>query len=165
MTQPLFLNIFSLNFYHYGNTAMLPSSVGFCVSLLQNYQQQLISDLRCLDMPLHNKLSLFRTRNPILSQFFQNILPRNIGEHTKPSTGDFAIIWNSSASHPLLLNTRGLLKGRSREWGNRKVPFYHADTSKLFDRDYVWFVTQTMVSINWTLWASYKVFPKSFSHH
>lgn len=59
----------------------------------------------------------------------------------------------------------GLPIGWNRKWGNRSTLHVRARTSKLFDRDYVWFVTQTMVFINWTLWEHYKVHPKSLNRH
>ncbi|PMD34907.1 hypothetical protein L207DRAFT_128744 [Hyaloscypha variabilis F] len=95
-------------------------------------------------------------------------------------------IWNYSASHPSLgiedLHRReeifrrvednnfhydGLLKGCNEARGNLQLPLsnYHRTAGKLLDRDYVWFVTQTMVSFeNLALWAkhlvlTYKVYP------
>lgn len=59
----------------------------------------------------------------------------------------------------------GLLEGCNEEWGNLRLPLFHARISKLLDRDYVWVVTQTMVSFeNLALWAvhnmlTYKVYP------
>ena len=86
--------------------------------------------------------------------------------------GDFKIIWNSLASHLRLqsdehfeIEFSGLLKGWNKGWGSLRVPFYHARIGKLFDRDYVWVVTRTMVSYkNLALWVmhqvhAYKVYP------
>jgi hypothetical protein len=102
--------------------------------------------------------------------------------------GGFETIWNSWASHPsyqqtqvawdfpakstddlamvsFLLTIDGLFKGRDREWGSLGIPVFHARIGKLFDRDYVWAVAQTMVSFeNLALWAvhnvlTYKVYP------
>jgi len=58
-----------------------------------------------------------------------------------------------------------LFKGRNVEWGNLRLPFFRARICKLLDRDYVWVVTQTMVSFeSLALWAvhtvlTYKVYP------
>jgi len=58
-----------------------------------------------------------------------------------------------------------LLKGWNEEWGNLRLPCFHARIGKLLGRDYVWVVTQTMASLNdLTLWAvhtvhTYKVYP------
>lgn len=59
----------------------------------------------------------------------------------------------------------GLPKGWNEEWGSLQLPCSRARIGKLLDRDYVWAVTQTMVSFeNLALWAvhtvrSYKVYP------
>lgn len=64
-----------------------------------------------------------------------------------------------------LLTIDGLFKGRDREWGSLGIPDFHARVGKLFDRDYVWVVTQTMVSFDkLALWAlhnvlTYRVYP------
>jgi hypothetical protein len=45
------------------------------------------------------------------------------------------------------------------------MPLFHAEISKLFERDYVWAVTQTMVSFNLqTLWLTlaFRVYPEYF---
>ena len=103
-----------------------------------------------------------------------------------PNLGDLETVWNSVASHlshqpsmqraevcyPLLCallaitKSAGLPKGRNVEWGSRQDPsFHHARIGQLFDRDYVWVVTRTMVSFkNLALWAvnnvlAYKVYP------
>jgi hypothetical protein len=48
----------------------------------------------------------------------------------------------------------------STEQGYSRVRLFHAEISKLFERDYVWGVTQTMVSFNRkTLWLVFRVFP------
>jgi len=68
---------------------------------------------------------------------------------------------------PLFFSCDRLLKGQNEQWGSLRLPFFHARIGKLFDRDYVWVVTQTMVSFeNLALWAlrtalplSYKVYP------
>jgi len=65
---------------------------------------------------------------------------------------------------PLFFNCDRLLKGQNEEWGSLRLPFFHARIGKLFDRDYVWVVTQTMVSFDQlALWAVrtalYKVYP------
>jgi len=60
-----------------------------------------------------------------------------------------------------------LRKGWNKEWGSLQLPCSRARIGKLLDRDYVWAVTQTMVSFeNLALWAlrtalplSYKVYP------
>jgi hypothetical protein len=58
-----------------------------------------------------------------------------------------------------------LLKGRNEEWGSLWAPPSCARIDHLFDRDHVWVVTQTMVSIETlALWAmhamqAYKVYP------
>ncbi|CAG8952512.1 hypothetical protein HYFRA_00009615 [Hymenoscyphus fraxineus] len=105
-------------------------------------------------------------------------------DHKIPSFGDTAIIWNSLAFHQdltrfasfddyksyhtglsIMTQSCELSNGCNEGWGNRNVLSCRAETSKLFDRNYVWFVTQTMVSIKWTLWTPYKVYPKSVKHH
>jgi hypothetical protein len=44
--------------------------------------------------------------------------------------------------------------------GYSRVRLFHAEISKLFERDYVWAVTQTMVSFNvQTLWLVFGVYP------
>jgi len=49
----------------------------------------------------------------------------------------------------------------STEQGYSWARLYHAEISKLFERGYVWAVTQTMVSFNLqTLWLVFRVFPK-----
>lgn len=60
---------------------------------------------------------------------------------------------------PITLSRKDrLLKGRNEEWGNLRLPFFHARIGKLFDRDYVWVVTQTMVSFeNLALWTVHSV--------
>jgi hypothetical protein len=78
-----------------------------------------------------------------------------------PNLGDLEMIWNSSASHL----SHGILKGWNEEWGSLQLPCSRARIGRLLDRDYVWAVTQTMVSFeNLALWAvltvcSYKVYP------
>jgi hypothetical protein len=58
-----------------------------------------------------------------------------------------------------------LPKGWNKEWGSLQLPCSRARIGKLLDRDYVWAVTQTMVSFeNLALWAVhtlryYKVYP------
>jgi len=58
-----------------------------------------------------------------------------------------------------------LRKGWNKEWGSLQLPCSRARIGKLLDRDYVWAVTQTMVSFgNLALWAVhtlryYKVYP------
>jgi hypothetical protein len=65
----------------------------------------------------------------------------------------------------LLEGCDGFHKGWNEEWGNLRRPCSHARIGKLLDRDYVWVVTQTMVSFeNLALWAvhillTYKVYP------
>jgi hypothetical protein len=66
----------------------------------------------------------------------------------------------------VFLAHHGFLKGRNEEWEILQDPsFPHARIGQLFDRDYVWVVTQTMVSFkNLALWAvhnvfTYKVYP------
>jgi hypothetical protein len=101
-----------------------------------------------------------------------------------PDPGDSKIIWNSSASDSSYLykfgdmtwfclnnfdipepNSDELLNGWNEEWGNLRLPFFHARIGKLLGRDYVWVVTQTMVSYEQlALWAvytalTYKVYP------
>jgi hypothetical protein len=102
---------------------------------------------------------------------------------TNPNLGDLETVWNSVASHPpyqspiqvaeaylhallAALKNAGFPKGRNVEWGSLQDPsFHHARIGQLFDRDYVWVVTQTMVSFeNLALWAvhnvlTYKVYP------
>jgi hypothetical protein len=87
-----------------------------------------------------------------------------------PNLGDLEMICNSLASH-LSHHTiqqatiDGLLKGWNEEWGSLQLPCSRARIGKLLDRDYVWAVTQTMVSFeNLALWAVhtvryYKVYP------
>jgi hypothetical protein len=59
----------------------------------------------------------------------------------------------------------GLPKGWNEEWGSLQLPCSRARIEKLLYRDYVWAVTQTMVSFeNLALWAVhtvryYKVYP------
>jgi len=87
-----------------------------------------------------------------------------------PNLGDLEMIWNSLASHLSHYTTQqatidGLLKGWNEEWGSLQLPCSRARIGKLLDRDYVWAVTQTMVSFgNLALWAVhtlryYKVYP------
>jgi len=98
-----------------------------------------------------------------------------------PNLGNLETVWNSTASHPSyrkriqvtissmdawLLGFDGFPKGRNGELVWLHDPsFHHARIGQLFDRDYVWVVTQTMVSFaNLTLWAvhnmlTYKVYP------
>jgi hypothetical protein len=110
------------------------------------------------------------------------------GNDINPNLGDLETIWNSSASHlsheqaaqvrALLFSADNyidsdfsppecgeFLKGWNKEWGSLGIPSFHARIGQLFDRDYVWVVTQTMVSFEkLTLWAvhnvlTYKVYP------
>lgn len=66
---------------------------------------------------------------------------------------------------PLISYCGELPKGRYAKWGSFRAPFYHARIDRLFDRDYVWAVTQTMVSFeSLALWAmhnasAYKDYP------
>ena len=107
-----------------------------------------------------------------------------------PNLGDSEMIWNSSASYLLHYTTKvctmqhlkhlmqlakhrrnpvysvdRLPKGWNKEWGSLQLPCSRARIGKLLDRDYVWAVTQTMVSFgNLALWAVhtlryYKVYP------
>ncbi|KAF8852213.1 hypothetical protein BDZ45DRAFT_116729 [Acephala macrosclerotiorum] len=89
---------------------------------------------------------------------------------TSSNPGDFETIWNSSASHSsieqallppvaTIYRIGEFLKGRYKEWGSLGIRPFRAKIGQLFDRDYVWVVTQTMV-----LWAmhnvvAYKVYP------
>jgi hypothetical protein len=58
-----------------------------------------------------------------------------------------------------------LRKGWNKECGNLRLRRSRSRMGKLLDRDYVWVVTQTMVSFeNWALWVvhtvlTYKVYP------
>jgi hypothetical protein len=101
---------------------------------------------------------------------------------TNPNLGDLETVWNSPASHPsyqqsiqvvkdylravfATIKNAGFPKGWNEEWGSLRIPSFHARIGQLFDRDYVWVVTQTMVSFeNLALWAvhnvlTYKVYP------
>jgi hypothetical protein len=101
--------------------------------------------------------------------------------------GDVETIWNSWASYSSyeqtqvvsdfpaefkdldevcwLLTIDEFLKGWDKEWGSLGIPVFRARIGQLFDRDYVWVVTQTMVSFDiLALWAlhgvlTYKVYP------
>jgi hypothetical protein len=83
-----------------------------------------------------------------------------------PNLGDLEMIWNSLASHLSQQATiDGLPKGWNEEWGSLQLPCSRARIGELLRRDYVWAVTQTMVSFeNLALWAVhtvryYKVYP------
>jgi hypothetical protein len=111
----------------------------------------------------------------------QHLLLYEMNENEKtPNLGNLETVWNSTASHPSyrrqiqitismdtwLLVFDGFPKGRNVEWGSLQDPsFHHARIGQLFDRDYVWVVTQTMVSFEkLALWAvhnvlTYKVYP------
>ncbi|CZR66365.1 uncharacterized protein PAC_16266 [Phialocephala subalpina] len=50
-------------------------------------------------------------------------------------------------------------KGWDEEWGSFWVPIFHSRIGQLFDRDHVWAVTQTMVSLETlALWAMHNVY-------
>jgi len=80
--------------------------------------------------------------------------------HPKP--GESEIIWNSSASHSSCKAQNfcigQLLKGWNERCGNLGFLIFHARVGKLLDRDYVWVMTQTMVSVEYlALWAKHAV--------
>jgi len=128
---------------------------------------------------------LFRAKEANVSQNlypkfkYQSLTIPDRAANSNP--GDSEIIWNSSSSNPSRkhvfpqdishlrwdsdIGHNGLLKARKQEWGNLRLLCFHARIGKLLDRDYVWVVTQTMVSFeNLALWAkhsvlTYKVYP------
>jgi hypothetical protein len=94
-------------------------------------------------------------------------VPRALtGFSVNPDPGDSKIIWSSQASHPLCeiegytcyfapqahthspqLTYSGFCKGCYREWGDFRFPCSFARIGKLSDQDFVWIMTQTMVSL------------------
>ena len=111
---------------------------------------------------------------------YEKVSPKTPQRAANPDPGWLEIIWNSSASHSshkhlgfpsfkeslqTVLTIDELRKGWDGEWGNFLPLYFHARFDKLLDRDYVLFVTQTMVSFeNLALWAKYslliyKVYP------
>lgn len=61
--------------------------------------------------------------------------------------GGSGMIWNSMAFNTSQQqNPDVLLNGRNVEWGSLGICIFHTRIDRLFDRDYVWAATQTMVS-------------------
>jgi hypothetical protein len=115
---------------------------------------------------------------------YEHLLQYGMNENdTNPNPGDLETVWSSLASHPSLqqqirvfrcirytriffVDNNGFLKGWDEEWEHLQDPsFHHARIGQLYDRDYFWAVTQTMVSFeNLASWAvhnvlTYKVYP------
>ncbi|KAL2068814.1 hypothetical protein VTL71DRAFT_15152 [Oculimacula yallundae] len=69
---------------------------------------------------------------------------------TKLDPGDLEVIWNSQT----YVDTSLYEDESTREWGSLGCRPFRASIDLLFDRDYVWAATQTMVSIGASaLWA------------
>ncbi|KUJ17773.1 uncharacterized protein LY89DRAFT_61245 [Mollisia scopiformis] len=127
----------------------------------------------------------------IFYSLFDTLQWRWIENETNLSPGEPETIWNSKASHLSAARTwasligiggysqlqsvnscindidtvNRFLKGRYEEWGNLETPYFPTKIDKLFDRDHVWAVTQTMVSLETLalcamhVLQAYKVYP------
>jgi len=80
--------------------------------------------------------------------FYETIDPPMIDTNFDP--GDPEVIWNSLTTNVTTSYERKTIRG----WGSFGAQMLHARIDLLFDRDYVWAATQTMVSIgSLALWA------------